>query len=145
MVSSPIYYHVQPIGLSVGTVLPKGSYGRYLWSQGMSTENDPLQELLREEIRQLHYSGKPSRLSSSFVFDSLQDAIFFRDKLRPHSHIYQVKFCNQPAIVHRVCYTAWNNSFPNPQMQAHDFWNSPPVYSSNTELFAEEDLVIVSL
>jgi hypothetical protein len=85
----------------------------------------------------------PSRLASSFVFEELGDAIFFRDHFRQDSRIYRVHFANTPSIVHRVCYTAWDSRFPNHTLQAHEFWSTPPLYSSNTELFAEEDTIVL--
>jgi hypothetical protein len=142
--SSQIYYHVKPTGLAAGAILLRGSYGQCLTGQGLSATSDPLKEHLRETIRQLHYDHKPSRLSSSFVFETLVDATFFRDHWRLGMSIYQVRFCNPPTVLHRVCYTAWDEKFPNQLMQAHEFWNRPPLYSANTELFAEEDLVVVS-
>ena len=138
-----IYYHVKHPGLTPGTVLPRGSYGQYLIGQGLSATSDPLQEHLRETIRAAHYPLKPNRLCSSFVFETLSDAIFFRDNWRPGFGIYQVQFTNTPKCAHRVSYTAWNTSFPNQTLQAHEFWRNPPLYSSNTELFAEEDLIVI--
>ena len=137
------YYHVKPSGLRPGDVLRRGSYGQYLLAAGMSATDDPIQEYLREQIRQASYPKKPSRLYSSFVFETLADAQFFRDNLRIGSSIYEVTFRSQPVAVHRVCYTAWNPDFPNHMLQAHEFWGAPQLYGSNTELFAEEDLVVL--
>lgn len=137
------YFHVTRPGVSPGDVLPRGSYGRSLEAEGMSATNDPLQEHLRETVRQESYTTKPSRLTSSFVFETFEDAIFFRDKFRHGMSVYQVRFLKPPSSVHRVCYTAWDENFPNPRLQAHNFWCRPPLYSSNTELFAEEDLVVI--
>jgi hypothetical protein len=138
------YYQVKPPGLSPGTVLSKTSYGAYLTGQGLSETNDQIQEFLREAIRQSHYNHMPSRLRSSFVFETLDDATFFRDNFRAGDSVYRVQFVNRPSIVHRVCHMAWHSDFPNHELQAHTFWNKPPLYASNTELFAEEDTIVLA-
>ena len=84
-------------------------------------------------------------MTHHFVFESLTDAIFFRDNWRQDHCIYKVSFVAFPSVLHRVCYTAWNENFPNHQLQAYDFWNKPPKYDSNTEVFAEEDIKILEV
>jgi hypothetical protein len=139
-----IYYHVAPPGFLPGSIRTKGSYGHNLLRQGQSIANDPEQEFLREKIRSAGYNTKPSRLASNFVFETITDAVLFRDCWRKTWSIYEVRFLDAPSEVHRVCYTAWDHNHPNHSFQAKVFWDSPPIYSSNTELFAEEDLVVVS-
>ncbi|SFN72568.1 hypothetical protein SAMN05216289_1691 [Dokdonella immobilis] len=56
--------------------------------------------------------------------------------------IYRVAFASDPVSIHRVCYTAWNMGHFNLEVQAHEFWTTPPIYTSDTELFAEVDLII---
>ncbi|MCH8479791.1 MAG: hypothetical protein LAT56_17900 [Wenzhouxiangella sp.] len=109
----------------------------------MSATNDPIQEHLRETIRAAHYPDKPNRLLSSFVFETHDDAVFFRNNWRVGHNVYQVEFTNNPKSLHRVCYTAWDTTFGNQIFQAHSFWKNPALYSSHTEVFAEEDLVVL--
>jgi hypothetical protein len=136
-------FHVKPPGLCSGSSIPRGGYGAYLLAQGMTAINDPLGEHLRETVRAAHYQGKPNRLRSSFVFEQEGDAKLFLASFRPGCVIYQVRFVTPPSVVHRVCYTAWWNQHPYLIKQAHEFWKFPPIYSQNTELFAEVDLVVL--
>jgi len=138
------YYHVTPVTHSAGVVIPRGSYLKDADTDAAYVKDDPNQEFLRERIRLKHYPEKPSRFKASFVFERLEDATFFRDNLRQGHRIYRVRFLNSCAEVHRVCYTAWKSDHHNIEQQAHDFWSSPSNYSSNSEVFAESDLVVES-
>lgn len=136
------YFHVSPQIFLAGDLKPKGSYGNLLKSDAKYVIEDPHGEFLRESVRLARYPNKPSRLSSSFVFESLQDARTFRDRRGKNEKIYLVEFASEPLAVHRVCYTSWSMAHLNLDLQAHEFWVSPPLYDSDTELFAESDLIV---
>lgn len=140
-----VYYHVTNQILKSGDIIKKGRYGDQLISEGLSQQNDPLGEWLREDIRGKNFPSKPSRLKSSFVFESLDDAIFFRKNWRTGENIYTVKFSHTNQNIHKVCYTAWSMNSLNLTADAILFWSRPCIYESNTELFCESDLEIISL
>ena len=137
------YFHVAPGPLEVGSTKPKGHYGDLLKNDSRYVDEDPLGEFLREGIRQTYYPDKPSRLSCSFVFESLEDAETFRTGRGKSEKIFRVQFVREPGSIHRVCWTAWSMAQPNLEQQARQYWADPRVYDSNTELFAEEDLVVL--
>lgn len=137
-----LYFHVSPQLFELGEVKKMGRYGKLLMSDAEYMARDPLGELLRERVRQKYYPDKPSRLRSSFVFESLSDAETFRDRRRQCEKIYVVRFADEPHAIHRVCYTAWSMDHPNLELQAHEFWATPPQYSADNEVFAEVDLII---
>lgn len=137
------YFHVSPEFFSPGDVKRKGSFGALLRSDPTYVAEDPDGEFLRESVRANRYPDKPRRLESSFVFVSLADAQTFRDRRGKNEKIYIVAFASEPPSVHRVCYTAWNMSHPSLMVQAEEFWSSKLIYATDTELFAEVDLVII--
>lgn len=138
-----LLFHVTSLALKVGDTRPPGSYGESLRAESMSLDNDPLGEFLRELVRSESYSDKPSRLKSNFAFETLEDAVFFRDSYRVGEKIYEVQFEDAGATQHRVCWSAWNMAHPNLDLQAHEYWRSPPLYNRNTEVFSETGLLIV--
>ena len=139
---SNFYFHVSPEAFNDGDIKQKGSFGRLLASDTQYVHDDPDGEFFREQVRETHYPNKPSRLKSSFVFEVLEDAKIFRDRRGQGEKIYRVSFANEPTVTHRVCYTAWSMNHINLEYQAYEFWSNPPIYATDTELFAEVDLVI---
>lgn len=110
--------------------------------------SDPLGEYLRERLRREHYSDKPSRFASTFVWETWDDAVWFRDNFRVGAAIFRVRFIDTMARAHRVCHTAFR--MPSSEMDppavflAHEFWARPLIYDRGTELFAESDIEIVA-
>lgn len=139
-----ILFHVCKRVYKPGAVKPAGTYWKGLVAAGQSATMDPLGEFLREAVRAASYSHKPSRVHSSFAFDSLCDATVFRNSFRQGATIYRVRFLNSLAICHRVTWSAFQPGSPIPlHLQANEFWNGAMLYSSNVEVFAESDLEFV--
>ena len=145
-------FHVSDHPYTKGDIIMSGHYGNSILRAAHTADNDPNNEFLREKIREIHYPNKPSRFRSSFVWESLEDAIFFRDNFRSgsvhyptSSTIYKVDFCDPNAVVHKVCYTMWSPDHPNLELQAHEFWKCPRIYSHHMELFAETNLVVIDI
>lgn len=136
------YFHVSPGIYSCGDIKQKGRFGALLESDRSYVLADPDGEFLREKVRLSHYPNKPSRLRSSFVFESLQDAQNFRNRRGDGERIYRVSFEAEPPSIHRVCYTAWTMTHFDLMVQAHEFWSGALIYPADTELFAEADLII---
>lgn len=137
-------FHVCDRAYSPGETKPAGSYWAGLVLAGHSALNDPDGEFVREEIRSANYAHLPSRANSSFVFETMADAQFFRDNFKPKASIYEVRFVDPSAPRHRVTWSAFQTASPIPcSIQAHEFWSGVLLYSSNIEIFAESDLLFL--
>lgn len=133
------YFHVSEKQFKPGDV-KQPSYG-----DEPIPDVDPFAEGLREQIRAEHFSTKPSRLKSNFVWESSEDAAAFRYSFRPASHfIYEVRFVNEPTVVHRACCRLPWHTYKGGQLtyEAGMYWKSPAMYGL-VENFAEEAIVIV--
>jgi hypothetical protein len=99
-------YHVTQILLQPGSVILPGNYGRILGMYQMRDANAVLyRERFLEDIRQREFPKKPSRLSSSFCLESLQEAQFYRDNLAGRYHvIYEVELVDPGCNQHRADY-----------------------------------------
>ena len=138
------YFHAASRTHAVGDRINRGEYLSDANSDPAYVKDDPNQEFLRERIRQEHFPTKPSRFNASYVFENLSDAVFFRDQLRPDRRIYLVRFADEDAPRHRVCYTAWNSNDHNLALQAFDYWDCPVNYTTGSEVFAESDLIVIA-
>lgn len=139
-----IFYHVCDRAYSPGDFKPAGSYWAGLVMAGHSASNDPGGEFQREEVRSLAYAHLPSRANSSFVFDNMADAQFFRDCYKPQASIYRVCFADPFAPRHRVTWSAFQPASPlSLSIQSHEFWSGKMLYSGNVEVFAESDLLFL--
>jgi len=113
-------------------------------AHGIGPSNDPDGEFLRENLRAESYGDKPSRLRSSFVFETYADAERFRDSYRQGAAIYKVQFADPKAQRHRVTWSAFQPGHCIPvERQAQDFWRGGMLYSSDIEVFAETDLIFL--
>jgi hypothetical protein len=144
---SKAYFHIAPSGFKSGDRKPR-SYGDRVRSAGALYEaEDRHAEFLREQIRATHFPKKPSRLASSFVFESLQEALDYRAAFgRELETVYEVTLLDEEALTHRVCCTMpWESMSPEQrQFDARMFWAAPPQYEGGlNEVFAETDLVIL--
>jgi hypothetical protein len=66
------YFHVSPEKFLPGDIKPRGSYGALLESNKNYVSDDPDGEFFCESVRQTCYPDKPSRLRSSFVFETIE-------------------------------------------------------------------------
>jgi hypothetical protein len=94
----PNFFHVSPNVLSPGQVLQPGQFGQTsrrvnsrggIPLQGIDAMN-LLWEIALETARQLLAPEAPSRLHCVFTTLTVPDAIAFRERFRPGSHIYEV-------------------------------------------------------
>jgi len=94
----PNFYHVSSNVLSPGQVLQPGQFGQTS-RRVNSRDGIPLQgsdamnllwEIALETARQLLAPEAPSRLHCVFTTLTVPDAIAFRERFRPGSHIYEV-------------------------------------------------------
>jgi hypothetical protein len=145
------FFHVNAAGFSVGHVIEPGHFGQ-LHAQDSAEEQlaDRNGERLRERIREAEFSGKPSRMRSVFVWETLDDARTFRGRHRQGCAIYRVAFTNPAAEPHRVCAGSFFMPTPEenmvqPERLARLFWESPSVRSANNEVFAESAVTIVAI
>ncbi|MFH7043512.1 hypothetical protein ABT392_14515 [Paucibacter sp. JuS9] len=144
------FFHVCEGVYRSGDRKPAGTYGALV--QGAPADEvaaDELGEHLRERIRAEHYPDKPRRLASTFVWETLEDAVWFRDQFRQKSAVYKVRFLDSTVQAHKVCHTAFRMSAsrmdPPAEFMAHEFWARPPVYASLSEVFAESGIEILAL
>ncbi len=139
------FYHVADRPYTLGELKPPGTYGQSIEADELMTpQDDPLGEYLREKIRKEFYPEKPSRFKSVFVFETQVDAEVYRAQCQKKGAIYRVKFTDQHVTFHQVCWSAFSMTYgAPPEHQAHEFWAKPPVYKSNSEIFAESAIEFI--
>lgn len=104
-------YHLAPLGLTPGSQIVAGRYGRLLQINGWNHPN-AYREMHLEDVRRKQFPDRPSRLQASFAFLSFQEAIFFRhhfDGFRNH-HLYMVELAN-PKATSFITYYHWINGW----------------------------------
>jgi hypothetical protein len=100
---------------------------------------------LREQVPASTFPVKPSRAASSFAFETLADATFFRDGFRPGACILRVRFVDPMAARHRVTWSAFPMGTGALALRhAHEVWSGRMLYSGDVEVFAQSDLVPVN-
>lgn len=130
---------------------PAGTYGAAMRSASHAEiAADPHGEHLRECIRRAAYSDKPSRVASTFVWETLDDALTYRERWGRKGAIYRVRFLDPKASVHKVCFSAFQMPTaphdPPEDFAAHEFWRNPPIYESGgSEVFAQGGIEILAL
>ncbi|MFA7428585.1 MAG: hypothetical protein WCZ23_00345 [Rhodospirillaceae bacterium] len=142
-------FHVSLHIYSPGDIIQRGWFGRNIC-------NEPVEVQIREyfyEIARLQVSPRsPCRFRSCFFFDALADAQAFRQCFRQGTGtIYQVDLIDPNAPTHRHCVTAAGvPHLVGGQIHAQgslnaaqDFWLAPAIYQTNTEAFAETDLLVL--
>lgn len=116
--------------LAAGSVIEPGNWGRIL--QLYTPQAQPnswllVRELVYEDVRRIHFGGKPSRLSSTFLCLSEPDIREFRTQYnRVFDLMYEVEFVNQNAPQHSGDWTLLNMANTNTiqvfESQAHLYW-----------------------
>lgn len=145
------FFHVCTRDYPVGAHKPAGTYGAAIRvASSQETVADPLGEHLRERIRLESYPHKPSRFASTFVCETLDDALEYRQNWGRKGAIYRVRFLDPNAPVHKVCLSAFRMPTtphePPADVSAHEFWRNPPVYASGgSEVFAQSGIEILAL
>ena len=142
-------FHVSPIPRTKGDIIKCGWFGQNLCL-------NPPDIQVREyfyEIARLEFSPtSPSRLRSCYFFANQADAQQFLATRHGIGTIYEVDIVNQAAPVHRHCVGAHNNipvydagglNAKLSTVESYRFWLHPTIYSSNTECFAESDLIVL--
>jgi spore germination protein YaaH len=147
MVPGPmtIFFHLSDRLYLPGDIKLAGLYGENLLANGHSSTNDPWEEFFREQVRIAHFSSKPSRFKSSFVFETLEDARWAKMTFPQwnNAFIYEASFQCPSSPIYRVCMTAYQPNHPMGKIkQAQEFWATPPQYDAHNEIFAESNLVI---
>lgn len=101
------FYHVTGMELMPGDIIEPGAFGEWLdhFSTGpKGTRGNFLvlsRELIFENIRQLGFTDKPSRLEVNFLLEDLRTAHFFGQNVMPEALIYEVSLVDIGAKKHR--------------------------------------------
>ena len=129
------FFHCAPIGLSVGSIIQPGNWGRVIrLSEYQAAPNTGLptfhfREALLEISRQAHAPKKPSRLNCVFTCPTLTAAISFRDKYQRTNLIYEVVPVDRSVVTHLGDYELVIAPYPPRYFQsmldfARDYWTS---------------------
>lgn len=118
------FYHLNSTLLDVGSVIMPGNWGRIIRRIGPNHGRWVI-ETAMEELRQREFPNRPSRLTSAFVLDSLDEANFYRDvdQSRSIMCLYRVEFVDPQATSFT---TDWRNVLPDHQLNmdwARRYWN----------------------
>jgi hypothetical protein len=99
------YFHSAPLWLDPGSVIRPGNFGRILSNYRVPINADQAlmlsREMVFENVRVTRYPTLPSRFSSCFVFESLDDANFYRNAFTPWNAIYEVRITDENQPRHR--------------------------------------------
>lgn len=116
-------FHLNSTPLAPGSIILPGNWGRIIkrfgWQHGRA-----IYETFLEEIRAKHYPALPSRLESSFFFDDVGEARFYRDidQGRSMMLLYEVKILD--SVPQHV--TDWRHISPFGPLNAdwaHAYWS----------------------
>jgi len=113
------YFHAAPIPLQPGATILPGNWGRILNLYRRPGYGDGwllAREMTFEAIRASEFPDLPSRLSSAFVFENLQDALHHINNTTPSSLLYRVELVEPSAASHRGCMN--QVSFPPEEIEA---------------------------
>jgi hypothetical protein len=121
--------------LAPGSVVEPGNWGRILRNYGLSHPNNcwmPLREYVFEGVRLKSHASKPSRLTSLFLFETIQDAQEFQKVgARPFDLLYEVVLLNPSAAQHRGCLNLFDNAnqgtLADLEARAEDYWTAATV------------------
>jgi len=130
-------YHSAPLNLEPGSVIKPGNWGRILNSYRQN--NIPAnawilaRELAFETVRASEFPTLPSRLSSAFVFESLEHANQFKRNFSQWNAIYEVELVDPAASSHRAAFNLVQ--FPGDQVEflpvvvswARDYWRGAQI------------------
>lgn len=107
-----VYYHSAPLLLEAGSVIQPGNWGRILNAYKFPNQGNPwlvAREMLFESVRASQFPHLPSRLSSSYVFENLNDANRYLGNFTPWNNLYEVEFVDPTAVTHRGCFDLASN------------------------------------
>ena len=141
-------FHSCPVLLQVGSIIAPGNFGRILRLYKAQNANVLLfRETTLENIRQKEFPTKPSRLSSTFALETLEEATFFQTQvLKNFNVVYEVEWTDPGANKHRGDY---NKVGPGPDAPllsampdvARAYWNGANV--ERAEVVSESALRIL--
>lgn len=147
------YFHIAPSLLEPGSIINPGNWGRIITFVGMGHTSFS-REILLEYARIRSFKDKPSRFSSNFACENLDEAKFYRQNTsQTTSVIYEVEVVNKHAKHHIGCYNMLPlvvNQYPsNHEQIAHDYWNGNNSFSECgnykcNELVIESPFKIIS-
>lgn len=144
-------FHVAPLLLEAGSIIKPGNWGRILNSYKLQQGNPWIlaREFIFESVRTANYPSLPSRLSSSFAFEKLEDANQYKSHFASWSSVYEVEFVDPDAIAHRGSYDL--ASLPSEQVEfvpvvasnAEKYWTGKEIQTA--EIISKSSLRIISL
>lgn len=97
------YFHSAPMLLDNGSIVQPGNWGRILNSYTQNQGNAWMlaREFIFESVRASEFPALPGRLSSAFVFESLEHANQYRNNFSPWGMLYEVELVEPSALLHR--------------------------------------------
>jgi hypothetical protein len=108
------YYFLCSYPLAPNSIIQPGNWGRILNSYNLLNPNMywlPLRELMFENIRLKEFPAKPSRFASTFLCESIEDAIAFRNATsRYFDLLYEISLVNPELQKHRGCLSLFDNA-----------------------------------
>ena len=108
------YYFLCSYPLAPDSIIQPGNWGRIMNSYNLANPNIywlPLRELMFENIRLKEFPAKPSRFSSAFLCESVEDAKAFRQaSSRFFDLLYEVSLVNPELPNHRGCLSLFDNA-----------------------------------
>lgn len=145
------YYHLSPLLLEVGSIIKPGNWGRIISSYTMQ-RGEPwfiAREFIFETIRSTEFPELPSRLSSSFVFENLDDANKHKKEFTQWNSLYEVEIVSPKLRRHRAGFN--HISFPNNDVEfvpvtvnsAKYYWKGEDI--KTPEIITHSPLRILSL
>jgi hypothetical protein len=99
------FFHSCPLLLESGSVVQPGNWGRILNCYRQPNVNNGwmlAREMTYEAIRSSEFPGRPSRLSSAFIFESLEHANQYKSQFSPWNPLYEVELINPDALSHKA-------------------------------------------
>lgn len=144
------YFHFSGVSLGVGSVILRGNYGRIL--AGYPAVIPPAAywkltvEKIFESVRQSAFPNAPSRLNSSFMFQTEQEARANRHSFNGNMVVlYQVELTDPNGAQHLGDMNLATQSFvlnaPNAASNAQAYWSG--VAGGVMEMLADSDMRIV--
>jgi hypothetical protein len=147
------YFHCAAVGLSIGSEILPGNWGRvmglyeYNPTQNQGLPTNVFREALFELSRQIHAPDRPSRLSCVFACPTFAEAAKFRDKYQKSNLIYQVVPVADDVVIHVGDYELVLAPYPARYFQsmfdfARGYWTNPTL--QNPEVLLSCAVRIVS-
>jgi len=145
------YYYCYSLPLESGSVIKPGNWGRILKTYTPDSGNPwvIIRELIFEQIRQVDYPDKPSRLSSIFTCLDKTEIVKFRDNAnRKLDLVYEVELVDPSLPVHISDYTLANihkqDTMESLVHRASIYWQGDKNSTNNQELITESPIRIIT-